>query len=606
MSTNYPGALDSFVNPTATDTLDSATVPHAAQHDNINDAMSAVQVTLGVNPQGGSATVVARLTALDSTVAGKAATNQTMYVGTTAIAINRSSASQTLTGTSIDGNAATATTAGSATTAANLSGTQTQKFVYAAPNAADGTASFRALLATDIPTLNQDTIGNAANVTGTVAVDHGGTGRIIVPAQTAWASGNTYDFGDYVTYQSTSYQKRTASSVSTIAPISDATNWAQRSPGASTYGSGAYGSLAAYNTSNGLYAAGIGIGSGGSSAPSSGLNVAAGGITVSGGSITNSGSGDITLTGSGTASINTTSTTTTPLTIYPSGFATATGVTITNGNPTSAVTGGSALVFGGVKAGDTVNATGFTTGNASYTVASTSPLALNTSGGGTFTGTGTLTAALSGTGAVYALAVRNSTVTVAGITPSGVFNGNGSSLTNLGGASITAATIPSTALASVTGTGTTIVTDTAPTINYPALTFPIISSLVYSTQPASTTIASSTTLTSAQIFSGILVSATASAYTSTLPSITTASTGMEAYWTSLNNGVAPPVNTCFEISFINTGTTNAWTITIPTGWTGVPATTWTIAAAPSATIPTSVRARIIKRSTTAYSIYRLS
>jgi len=109
MATNYPGALDSFVNPTATDTLDSATVPHAAQHDNINDAMSAVQVTLGVNPQGDSATVVARLTALDSTVAGKAATNQTMYVGTTAVAINRSSASLALTGVSIDGNAGTVT-----------------------------------------------------------------------------------------------------------------------------------------------------------------------------------------------------------------------------------------------------------------------------------------------------------------------------------------------------------------------------------------------------------------------------------------------------------------------------------------------------------------
>jgi Phage tail fibre repeat len=71
MSTNYPGALDSFVNPTATDTLDSATVPHAAQHDNINDAMAAVQVTLGVNPQGGSATVVARLTAIENSVSGK-------------------------------------------------------------------------------------------------------------------------------------------------------------------------------------------------------------------------------------------------------------------------------------------------------------------------------------------------------------------------------------------------------------------------------------------------------------------------------------------------------------------------------------------------------
>jgi hypothetical protein len=38
----------------------------------------------------------------------KAATNQTMFVGTTSLAINRTSASQTLTGVSIDGNAATA------------------------------------------------------------------------------------------------------------------------------------------------------------------------------------------------------------------------------------------------------------------------------------------------------------------------------------------------------------------------------------------------------------------------------------------------------------------------------------------------------------------
>jgi len=147
MSTSYPGALDSFVNPTATDTLDSATVPHAAQHDNINDAMAAVQVTLGVNPQGGSATVVARLTALDSTVAGKAATNQTMYVG---LAINRSSASQTLTGVSIDGNAATATSATSATTAGsvtngvytNVSNTFTTGTQIIATGA-DGTVGFR-------------------------------------------------------------------------------------------------------------------------------------------------------------------------------------------------------------------------------------------------------------------------------------------------------------------------------------------------------------------------------------------------------------------------------------------------------------------------------
>jgi hypothetical protein len=49
MATNYPSSLDSFVNPTSTDTLDSATVPHAAQHDNINDAVLAVETALGAN-----------------------------------------------------------------------------------------------------------------------------------------------------------------------------------------------------------------------------------------------------------------------------------------------------------------------------------------------------------------------------------------------------------------------------------------------------------------------------------------------------------------------------------------------------------------------------
>jgi hypothetical protein len=55
-------------------------------------------------------------------------------------------------------------------------GSQTQAHVYAAPSGSSGTPSFRALIATDIPTLNQNTTGTAANVTGTVAVANGGTG----------------------------------------------------------------------------------------------------------------------------------------------------------------------------------------------------------------------------------------------------------------------------------------------------------------------------------------------------------------------------------------------------------------------------------------------
>lgn len=61
---------------------------------------------------------------------------------------------------------------------------KTAKFVLAAPNAANGVPTFRALVASDIPTLNQNTTGTAANVTGTVAVANGGTGA------TSLASGN--------------------------------------------------------------------------------------------------------------------------------------------------------------------------------------------------------------------------------------------------------------------------------------------------------------------------------------------------------------------------------------------------------------------------------
>ena len=53
---------------------------------------------------------------IPSTVLG----NSTLYVGTTAIALNRASASQTLTGTSIDGSAGSATTATTATNANNV------------------------------------------------------------------------------------------------------------------------------------------------------------------------------------------------------------------------------------------------------------------------------------------------------------------------------------------------------------------------------------------------------------------------------------------------------------------------------------------------------
>lgn len=52
-------------------------------------------------------------------------------------------------------------------TAAGLSGSQTANFIYAAPNGSAGTASFRAMVAADVPTLNQNTTGSAATFTST-------------------------------------------------------------------------------------------------------------------------------------------------------------------------------------------------------------------------------------------------------------------------------------------------------------------------------------------------------------------------------------------------------------------------------------------------------
>jgi len=63
MTTSYPSGIDNFTNPTSTDTLSSATVPHASEHANANDAIKAIETELGTNPKGSYASVAARLAA---------------------------------------------------------------------------------------------------------------------------------------------------------------------------------------------------------------------------------------------------------------------------------------------------------------------------------------------------------------------------------------------------------------------------------------------------------------------------------------------------------------------------------------------------------------
>lgn len=68
MSTAYPGAIDSFTIPSGTATLGGSTPTHTGVHQNEADAIVAIQTELGTNPKGASASVGARIAALDSAV----------------------------------------------------------------------------------------------------------------------------------------------------------------------------------------------------------------------------------------------------------------------------------------------------------------------------------------------------------------------------------------------------------------------------------------------------------------------------------------------------------------------------------------------------------
>ena len=74
---------------------------------------------------------------------------------------------------------------------------KTANFVLGAPDGVSGVPTFRAIVAADIPTLNQNTTGTASNVTGTVAIANGGTGQTTQQAALTALSG-TQTSGQYL------------------------------------------------------------------------------------------------------------------------------------------------------------------------------------------------------------------------------------------------------------------------------------------------------------------------------------------------------------------------------------------------------------------------
>jgi hypothetical protein len=98
MAVSYPSGIDNFTNPTASDTLDSATVPHATQHANHNDAIEAIENELGILPKGNYSSVKARL---DGTTA------QFVSVGGTAVSLSSATGNQSIFAKSFTAAAAT-------------------------------------------------------------------------------------------------------------------------------------------------------------------------------------------------------------------------------------------------------------------------------------------------------------------------------------------------------------------------------------------------------------------------------------------------------------------------------------------------------------------
>ncbi len=68
MPTNFPTTLDNFTNPTSSDAMNSVTVPHAAQHANLNDAVEALEAKVGVNSSAVTTTLDYKVTDLVSRV----------------------------------------------------------------------------------------------------------------------------------------------------------------------------------------------------------------------------------------------------------------------------------------------------------------------------------------------------------------------------------------------------------------------------------------------------------------------------------------------------------------------------------------------------------
>jgi len=80
MASNFPTSLDTFTNPTSTDTLDSP--PHDVQHSNANDAIEALEAKVGADSSAVTTSHDYKIDALETDVTNINELQQNEQTGT--------------------------------------------------------------------------------------------------------------------------------------------------------------------------------------------------------------------------------------------------------------------------------------------------------------------------------------------------------------------------------------------------------------------------------------------------------------------------------------------------------------------------------------------
>jgi len=177
-----------------------------------NTGVTSAVAGTGISVSGATGAVTITNSAPDQTVALTGA-GTTSITGTYPNFTITSNDAYTGTVTSVTGTSPIASSGGTTPAISLASGygdtqnpyaSKTANYFLASPNGSAGVPTFRAVVAADIPTLNQNTTGTASNVTGTVAIANGGTGQTTATsAFNALAPSQTSNSGKYLTTDGT-------------------------------------------------------------------------------------------------------------------------------------------------------------------------------------------------------------------------------------------------------------------------------------------------------------------------------------------------------------------------------------------------------------------